>query len=183
MPRSANARSYALSVEIARVSFRVPIEGSRGCCIILLDLRVKAIWFALLLCLDGFNVSRTGDTFYVSNRDGKQQPSKMKAVIVILFFVGCLVVAVGYVEQVTRINAAIENSSVEYRYVPRTMDQEQWDSTAASDIYRSMELGTSSPWMNDVAAVDPYGQETDLTPVLENKEQQQQQQQENPGSS
>jgi hypothetical protein len=94
----------------------------------------------------------------------------MKATVILLFFVGCLLVAVGYVEQVTRINAAIDNTHVEYRYVPRTTDQDQWDSTVASDLYRSMELGTDTPWMNSVASVDPSSQETDLTPLLEDEE-------------
>lgn len=66
----------------------------------------------------------------------------MRTLILLLFFIGILMVAVGYVNQLHTCNSP----QVEYRYIPRTFEEEQENPAKVSQIFSSM-FSEPTPWI------------------------------------
>jgi len=66
----------------------------------------------------------------------------MKTFVALLFFAGVLAVVVGYVNQLKQ----CPPSQVEYRYIPRSFEDEQNDPIKSSKIFRTM-FEEPTPWL------------------------------------
>jgi hypothetical protein len=79
-----------------------------------------------------------------------------KALILIIIFIGILLVAV----DVTRIQGGLteKKTKVEYRYIPRTFDEEQLDPVYVSEIFETM-FSQPSPWILSIRNYDQRKQE------------------------
>jgi len=58
----------------------------------------------------------------------------MKSIIVLLTFIGIVAVIIGYINQIQQ----CPPPKVEYRYIPRTFDDEQSDPVKVSKLFRNM---------------------------------------------
>lgn len=67
----------------------------------------------------------------------------MNSFIALLLYISILMIAVGYVNQIKK----TEPPQVEYRYIPRTFEQEQDDPVKASQLFNSM-FSDQSVWMS-----------------------------------
>lgn len=67
----------------------------------------------------------------------------MRAFITLLAFVGLLMLAVGYINQTKQCPAP----RIEYRYLPRTFEEEQDNPVKVSQIFRHM-FEAETPWLH-----------------------------------
>ncbi len=68
----------------------------------------------------------------------------LKNIISLTFFVGMIALILGYVNQLK----TCPKPDVEYRYVPRTFEEEQNNPTRVTEIYQKM-FHEPSPWIRD----------------------------------
>lgn len=66
----------------------------------------------------------------------------MKFIILTLFYVGLLIMIVGYI----RSRQSCPATKIEYRYVPRTFVEEQLDPPSVDELFGSM-FREPSPWI------------------------------------
>lgn len=66
----------------------------------------------------------------------------MKGIILCLFFAGVIFVVIGYINQLRQ----CPPPKVEYRYIPRTFDEEQNDQVKVSQLFRNL-FDSPSPWL------------------------------------
>jgi hypothetical protein len=66
----------------------------------------------------------------------------MKAIIILLLFVGTVSIIIGYVNQLKQ----CPPPKVEYRYIPRTFEEEQNDPVKVSQLFRNM-FEEPTPWL------------------------------------
>lgn len=70
----------------------------------------------------------------------------MKSIVILAFFVACILIVVGIYEQ--KLEIAKQNKEIEYRFIPRTYYEEQMGAGASvSDKLGSMFDG-ESPWFD-----------------------------------
>jgi len=58
----------------------------------------------------------------------------MKSFVLLLFFAGIMMITVGYINQLHK----CPPPSIEYRYIPRTFDQEQDNPVRVSQLFNNM---------------------------------------------
>lgn len=83
----------------------------------------------------------------------------MQSLVVLLLFVGIVMVMHGMYEE--RLAVAERTAKVEYRFVPRTLYEEQMESTSVSGKFKNM-FQQESPWFDrrykpGAAAGEPAG--------------------------
>jgi hypothetical protein len=71
----------------------------------------------------------------------------MRSIVIFLNFIGILAVVVGYVNQLKK----CPPPTVEYRYVPRTFQQDQDNPVKVSELYYTM-FTEPTPWIRDMAS-------------------------------
>ena len=64
--------------------------------------------------------------------------------LLILLFIGILLTSIGYVKSENSCPAPI----IEYRYIPRTFQEEQDNPTKVTEIFETM-FDNQSPWISD----------------------------------
>lgn len=69
----------------------------------------------------------------------------MKSIVTIVMFIGILSIAIGYVNQLRKCLP----SKIEYRYIPRTFQQDQDDPVKVSELYHTM-FTEPTPWIRGV---------------------------------
>ncbi len=69
----------------------------------------------------------------------------MKSLIVILTFIGIMSVVVGYINQLKK----CPPPKIEYRYVPRTFQQDQENPVKVSELYSTM-FTEPTPWVSGI---------------------------------
>jgi len=67
----------------------------------------------------------------------------MKSIVLMLTFIGIISVIVGYINQLK----VCPPPKIEYRYIPRTFQQEQEDPVKISQLFNTM-FTQPSPWIN-----------------------------------
>ena len=79
-----------------------------------------------------------------------------KAIILIIIFFGILLVAI----EVVRIQVGLQEKKpeIEYRYIPRTFEEEQSDPVYVSEIFETM-FSQPSPWILSIRDYDQRKQE------------------------
>ena len=66
----------------------------------------------------------------------------MKAFVILLLFIGIVFIIIGYVNQLKQ----CPPTKVEYRYIPRTFEEEQNDPVKVSQLFRNM-FERPTPWI------------------------------------
>jgi hypothetical protein len=66
----------------------------------------------------------------------------MKSYVTLFFFIGILMITVGYINQKQKCPPPI----IEYRYIPRTFEQQQDNPVKISQVYSQM-FEEPSPWV------------------------------------
>ena len=66
----------------------------------------------------------------------------MKSVIVLLCFIGIVAIIIGYINQIKQ----CPPPRIEYRYIPRTFEDEQNDPVKVSKLFNNM-FEEPSPWL------------------------------------
>jgi hypothetical protein len=66
----------------------------------------------------------------------------MKSIIVLTCFVGVVAIIIGYINQIKQ----CPPPRVEYRYIPRTFEDEQNDPVKVTKLYRNM-FEEPTPWL------------------------------------
>lgn len=66
----------------------------------------------------------------------------MKSIIVLLSFIGIVAIVIGYINQIKQ----CPPPRVEYRYIPRTFEDEQNDPVKVTKLFRNM-FEDSTPWV------------------------------------
>lgn len=69
----------------------------------------------------------------------------MKSLVLILMFMAFLSITIGYVNQ----TKVCPPAKIEYRYIPRTFDQEQNEPVKISQLFNSMFV-EPTPWVRDL---------------------------------
>lgn len=69
----------------------------------------------------------------------------MKSIIIVLTFLGIIGIAVGYVNQLQK----CPPPKIEYRYIPRTFQQDQDNPVKVSELYHTM-FTEPTPWIRGV---------------------------------
>ena len=79
-----------------------------------------------------------------------------KSIILIIIFVGIIFIAI----EVVRVQAGLtdKKAPVEYRYLPRTFEEEQSEPVYVSEIFETM-FSQPSPWIMSVRDYDQRKQE------------------------
>lgn len=79
-----------------------------------------------------------------------------KAIILILIFIGTLFVVI----ETIRVQSGLteQKPKIEYRYIPKTFEEEQMEPTYVSDIFETM-FSQPSPWILSVRDYDEKKQE------------------------
>lgn len=79
-----------------------------------------------------------------------------KAIILVIIFIGILFVAI----ETTRVQVGLveQKQKIEYRYIPRTFEEEQKDPVYVSEIFETM-FSQPSPWILSVREYDQRKQE------------------------
>lgn len=74
-----------------------------------------------------------------------------KSVILLIIFLGIIFIAI----EVVRIQAGLTNKEpkIEYRYIPRTFEEEQYEPVYVSEIFETM-FSQPSPWILSVRNYD-----------------------------
>ena len=67
----------------------------------------------------------------------------MKSIVMLLSFFAILMIAIGYINQLKK----CPPSRVEYRYIPRTFQEEQDNPVKVSELYEQM-FNEPSPWIS-----------------------------------
>ena len=65
----------------------------------------------------------------------------MKTIVLFLFIIGIVMIVVGYTREVSK----VENTKIEYRYIPRNQYEDQMQSDSVSTIFSSM-FDNQSVW-------------------------------------
>jgi hypothetical protein len=68
----------------------------------------------------------------------------MKAFIVLLTFGGIMAIVIGYINSIK----SCPEPKIEYRYIPRTFEEEQNDPVKASKLFKTM-FDDPSPWVGE----------------------------------
>lgn len=71
----------------------------------------------------------------------------MRSLITILAFLGILSITVGYINQLKK----CPPPKIEYRYIPRTFQQDQENPVKVSELYHTM-FAEPTPWIRGVNA-------------------------------
>ncbi|MEO0236722.1 MAG: hypothetical protein ABIN35_00620 [candidate division WOR-3 bacterium] len=66
----------------------------------------------------------------------------MRNIIVLLFFIGIISIVIGYINQIK----VCPPSPIEYRYIPRSFEDEQNDPVRVSKLFRNM-FEEATPWL------------------------------------
>jgi hypothetical protein len=69
----------------------------------------------------------------------------MKSIITILTFLGIIGIAIGYVNQLKK----CPPPNIEYRYIPRTFQQDQENPVKVSELYHTM-FTEPTPWIRGI---------------------------------
>ena len=80
-----------------------------------------------------------------------------KAILLVIIFIGILFVVI----EVARVQSGLNNdqeTKIEYRYIPRTFEEEQSDPVYASEIFETM-FSQPSPWILSIRETDVKKQE------------------------
>lgn len=79
-----------------------------------------------------------------------------KAIVLLIIFLGILFIAISIV----RVQAGLTTSDkeIEYRYIPRSFDEEQMEPVYVSEIFETM-FSQPSPWIMSVRNYDQRKQE------------------------
>lgn len=79
-----------------------------------------------------------------------------KSVILLIIFIGIIFIAI----EVVRIQAGLTDHKpkIEYRYIPRTFEEEQYEPVYVSEIFETM-FSQPSPWIISVRNYDRIKQE------------------------
>lgn len=72
--------------------------------------------------------------------------SKMNSVVVLLLFVGMAMVIHGIYEE--KVRTLQQDVRIEYRFIPRTLYEEQMDTADLAGRYKSM-FARAEPWLAD----------------------------------
>jgi hypothetical protein len=80
----------------------------------------------------------------------------MKSLIVILTFAGIISVVVGYINQLKK----CPPPKVEYRYIPRTFQQDQENPVKVSELYGTM-FTEPTPWVSGVNGLQSGSKNTE----------------------
>lgn len=86
----------------------------------------------------------------------------MNAAIVLILFAGMALVMHGIYQE--KVRAIEQNVRIEYRFVPRTLYEEQMATADLSGRYRSM-FAQAEPWLRDAVGDDTAGQRRRLAPA------------------
>jgi ABC-type Mn2+/Zn2+ transport system ATPase subunit len=73
----------------------------------------------------------------------------MRTIIVILTFLGIIAMSIGYVNQIKK----CPQPKVEYRYVPRTFQQDQDNPVKIAELYHAM-FTEPTPWLRSLGDGD-----------------------------
>lgn len=65
----------------------------------------------------------------------------MKSIVILLWFIGIIAIVIGYINQIQQ----CPPPKVEYRYIPRTFEEEQNDPVKITQLFRGM-FEQPSPW-------------------------------------
>jgi hypothetical protein len=79
----------------------------------------------------------------------------MKSIIIILTFLGIIGITVGYVNQLKK----CPPPKIEYRYIPRTFQQDQDNPVKISELYHTM-FTEPTPWVRGAIANQSKNSET-----------------------
>ena len=71
----------------------------------------------------------------------------MKSLVIILTFMGIIFIVVGYINQLKK----CPPPKIEYRYIPRTFQQEQENPVKISEIFHTM-FAEPSPWIKGITS-------------------------------
>lgn len=71
----------------------------------------------------------------------------MKSIIMMLTFLGIIAISIGYVNQMQK----CPPPEIEYRYVPRTFEQEQNNPVRISELFHTM-FAQPSPWLQGIGS-------------------------------
>jgi hypothetical protein len=74
--------------------------------------------------------------------------------LLVIIFIGILLITVNIVKN----NAPVEKKVIEYRYIPRTFDEENAEPVYVSDIFKTM-FSQQSPWIFSIQNYDNKKQE------------------------
>ena len=66
----------------------------------------------------------------------------MKSFVILFFFVGILMITVGYINQIHKCPPPV----IEYRYIPRTFEQQQDNPVKISQVFNKM-FEEPTPWL------------------------------------
>ena len=79
-----------------------------------------------------------------------------KALLLVIIFIGILFVTI----EVVRVQVGLieQKPKIEYRYIPRTFEEEQLDPVYVSEIFETM-FSQPSPWILSVREYDKRKQE------------------------
>ena len=58
----------------------------------------------------------------------------MKSIALLIMFIGLMFLVLGYMNQITE----VKKPTIEYRYIPRTFQEEQNEPPILTDLYRGM---------------------------------------------
>jgi hypothetical protein len=67
----------------------------------------------------------------------------MKAIVIIFCFSGIIAIIIGYINSIKK----CPPPTIEYRYIPRTFEEEQNDPVKPSKLFKTM-FDDPSPWVN-----------------------------------
>lgn len=79
-----------------------------------------------------------------------------KAILLVIIFIGILFVVI----DVIRVYSGLieQKQKIEYRYIPRTFEEEQTDPVYVSEIFETM-FSQPSPWLLSIRETDQKKQE------------------------
>lgn len=78
----------------------------------------------------------------------------MKSIILILTFIGLLNIVVGYINQLKK----CPPPKIEYRYIPRTFEEDQENPVKISELYNTM-FTQPTPWISGINSAAPKNNE------------------------
>ncbi len=78
-----------------------------------------------------------------------------KVAILIIVFIGLILVVINIVQHEQKYS----DTKVEYRYIPRTFEEEQGEPVYVSDIFKTM-FSQQSPWIFSIQNFDRQKQES-----------------------
>lgn len=75
----------------------------------------------------------------------------MKSILLLLFFIGSIFMTIGYVQDAQH----CEPKQIEYRYVPKSFEQEQAEQMPVRAMFSQM-FNEYSPWENSIGYASDY---------------------------